>query len=212
MNIQIQKEKVQKLLVRDIRKLINQAKAVIETIPKIILLILIFVATSFNFYYIYNKISLSSKTEAMLKMSYWDFDQSEQGWRSLSDQEAVKIIDQSLQSSTISPADKVNLNFHAGQIHAFLKDYQTAIERFRCSKHLPNVEWEAGWNAYVDATIAFLKGDNTALTNAKVVLEKHKDMTIINGTEILYPNQINLKVVERLVDGLALKKRYHEVY
>lgn len=178
----------------------------------IMLVLLTVTVASFCFYYIYNKIALYSKTEAMLKMSYWEFDQSEKGWRSLANPEAVKVIDRYVELSATTPEDKVNLNFHAGQLYAELGDYQAAIERFRISKHLSSVEWALGWNAYVDATIAFLEGNSVALAHAKTILENQKDFAIIHGTETLYPNQINLKVVERLVEGLALKKSYRETY
>ena len=182
--------------------------------PKVLVSIAVLATASFLLYYGYSKVAMNAKTKSMLKMSYWEFDQSDKGWRSLSDPDAAKLLDQYLQTAEVSVSDKANLYFHAGQVYASLSDYKTALARFRLSKQLSNYGWEAGWNAYVDATIAFLEGDSHALQIAKTTLEGQKDVGIdvVDSTEKLYPHRINLRVVENLVKGLRFKKMYYEVY
>jgi hypothetical protein len=179
---------------------------------KALALIAIFTG-SLWFYYSHSQSLKDAKIKEMLKMNYDEFDQSERGWRSLSSQDAAKLIDQYLKISSPLKHEKTNLYFHAGQLYAFIGDYQTALTRFRLSKCVSNNSWELSWNAYVDATVAFLEGNHSGLLNAKKTLEEYKDLTIdVGKAELLYPNRINLKVVENLDRGLKVKKTYTEAY
>jgi hypothetical protein len=60
------------------------------------------------------------------------------------------------------------LRFHAGQMFAFAGETGRALAFFQASYGEP---YEAGnrldWNSYVDATIAFLQQDRTALEAAR---------------------------------------------
>ncbi len=161
-----------------------------------------------------NNNSLTLKEQAMLKMDFWEFDQSDQGWRSLDVINAAALIDIYIKScAKLQPYDKASLYFHAGQIYAEVGDYKTAIERFQLSKHQPNSWVEKGWNAYVDATIAFLKNDRDTLLSAQQILEKYKNAQLKDTKgKFFYPHRVNVRIVEQLLQGLRLELTYSQAY
>ena len=78
--------------------------------------------------------------------------------------------------------------WHAGQLYAMDNLYPTAIQRFQKAKNpneLPTDTFK--WNAYADASIAFLKGDLTALKAARENLATAPDA------------QMNLKLVDAFI-------------
>jgi hypothetical protein len=103
--------------------------------------------------------------------SYEAFDQQPgQGWRKPAETgdytQAAKLIDKYVRRNQARmPAWQVrNLSFHAGQMYAFAGDSKTAIQRFENAlMDVEPAESPLRWNAYVRATIAFLKGDKAEL-------------------------------------------------
>ncbi|HRV75848.1 MAG TPA: hypothetical protein P5247_00495 [Candidatus Saccharimonadales bacterium] len=123
-----------------------------------------------------------------LEMDPVEFDQAVNGWRSLvgevSEEHIAELILQYIKLSG-SKIDEYNkgkvggevlpidlLYFHAGQSfgYAGTKFYKDAIECFQ--KSYKN-EKEC-WNAYVNGTIAFLKGDKNELKTQIKVIEDSK--------------------------------------
>src|SRR5690349_19320920 len=109
----------------------------------------------------------------MLKLSPYDFDQTEKGWRSLPDKEAVVIIEKYLKGHADVLEESRNptiqtLRFHCGQCYAFLGEefYEKAISWFSQSFDKPSdypAEW---WNYYVQGTIDYLKRDREGLVQS----------------------------------------------
>ncbi len=65
------------------------------------------------------------------------------------------------------------LYWHEGQLRAELGETEAAIALFERSRREP-ADDEYGWNHYVDATIAFLRQDRSALEAARGRLAKAK--------------------------------------
>jgi hypothetical protein len=134
------------------------------------------------------------ETAKYLRQDFWAFDQTDQGWQAIlsrpnvgheNDLTAAKLLDQyNQQRKDISPPQHVLLAFHAGQSYALAGVYGEAIARFEHSF----MEEQPGWNAYVRATIAFLKKDK------KELLEQREKLAAIKG-------QLNLKVVDDLIEN-----------
>ena len=118
-------------------------------------------------------------------------------------EEAGELIDRYLKKhSDLGLSQKVNLNFHAGQMYAFAGHHETALERFKNAKYDPEPEEiPIRWNAYVDGTIAFLEKDKIKLLECrKQIAEGPK----ING------KAPNLNVVDSLIENFD--KPYFEAY
>lgn len=141
------------------------------------------------------------KMETFLKMDFWQFDQRPEGWRSLSNPDGSedylatgKVLDTYYEKKKGLPARQKSLiAFHAGQNYGFSNETETAIARFQKSHE----DDQPDWNAYVDATIAFLKNDKNSLLEARKKLE-------------IIPGQMNLNVVDRLIKNFG--KSYFEAY
>lgn len=143
----------------------------------------------------------NEKMDAFLKMDFWEFDQTPQGWRSLHNSDGsedhiatAKVLDTYYEKKTGLPEkQKTLIAFHAGQNYGFANQAETAIARFQKSYE----DAQPDWNAYVDATIAFLKNDKNSLLDARKKLEK-------------IPGQMNLNVVDRLIKNFG--RSYHDAY
>lgn len=61
------------------------------------------------------------------------------------------------------------LAWHEGQMRASAGQYEQAIPLLELDRK-PREQDKAGWNAYVDATVAFLRRDKAALVKAREVL------------------------------------------
>ncbi len=141
------------------------------------------------------------KTDAFLKMDFWEFDQKPNGWRSLRNSDGTldynataKLLDTYYeQKKGVPESQRTLLAFHAGQNYGFAKQTEEAISRFR--KSFQNDQPD--WNAYVEATIAFLKNDKDALLKAREKLA-------------VMPGQMNLNVIDRLVRNFG--RSYFEAY
>lgn len=112
---------------------------------------------------------------AALRQTYQQFDQRPgEGWRRIANsgahRRAARLIDlYAANRRGLLDWQKRNLSFHAGQLYAFAGQTKFALKRFesaRMPKEPPNLPIR--WNAYVDATIAFLKNDRKQL-------KKHRD-------------------------------------
>lgn len=146
-------------------------------------------------------------SEHYLKMDYWQFDQTkDSGFRYLANKEcytrAATLIQAYLnKNQNLLIWQKANLNWHAGQMLAYAGDYKKAISYMRkahwtVSKKLSPLHW----NAYVNATIAFLEGNKTQLIKYRNILKQKRQ----NKTDP------NLKIVNKLVGNFG--KSYIDVY
>lgn len=108
----------------------------------------------------------SADRAEMLSLGETAFDQGDGGWRSLAKREcyreAANLIRDyrqahSLESQTISW-------MHEAQMRAYAGDYAGAVLLLPKAKHKMDGH---GWNAYLDATIAFLNRDRAALVEAR---------------------------------------------
>lgn len=114
-----------------------------------------------------------------LELDYNAFDQRPgKGWRQLAENgkflDAARLIDQYIENhKNLDESQRVNLNFHAGQMYAFADDYRAAIDRFNVSTYAEEPpDLPLRWNAYVRATIAFLDKDMKHLEECrKEILE-----------------------------------------
>ena len=136
---------------------------------------------------------MKGQRRAFLKMDLNEFDQSENsGWRTFADGPnhdrkcflvGAKLLRAYVRvHRSLSDHERMILSFHAGQAYALAHQYGNAIKEFRQSFE-GNAE---DWDAYVRATIDFLKFDKPSL-----VREREKLAAI--------PGKLNLNVVDDLV-------------
>ena len=115
----------------------------------------------------------SETHQAVLSLSYWQFDQTPAGWRSLADRRefreaAVLIESYFARHPELLPNERAMLHFHAAQLFGFDGDSRASLRHLKHagvpdgSKGFP-----ARWNDYVAATTAFLKRDHAALLAAR---------------------------------------------
>jgi hypothetical protein len=103
------------------------------------------------------------------------------------------------------------LYWHEGQLRADIGQYPEAIRLMESSRKPGD---SLGWNSYVDATIAFLRGDRTALAAARAELAAlprpagFEDRTLPNGLHVTWP--MNLAVVDGLIRCFG--RPYREAY
>jgi hypothetical protein len=116
---------------------------------------------------------------AALSSDYRSFDQTKgEGWRKLAEvqcqPEAALLIEQYLAQNEGLPANqRRNLRFHAGQVLAFEDERTAAIANFE--QALDETEPEDAtfkWNAYVRATLAFLRGDRDELARQREIVAR----------------------------------------
>lgn len=144
-----------------------------------------------------SKCTLSeSETQNFLKMDFKDFDQTlGGGWRKFADTgcnfEAAQLIDlyREKHSKVLQAWEIRTLHWHAGQSFAFADNYKLALLRFEKaynSEDESKVKFK--WNAYVAASIAFLKADYSNLTLERNKLAEYPD-----------DNKPNLTIVENMI-------------
>ena len=128
-------------------------------------------------------------------MNYWSFDQTAQGWRSITSKsdagDLCKLYFDCRKD--ISKSRLANVAFHAGQNYAFANSNEAAVRMLKQSFQRERVDW----NAYVRGTIAFLNGDKTELLKQRNILAK-------------MPGQLNIEVLDRLIKHFG--KSYSEAY
>jgi hypothetical protein len=138
-----------------------------------------------------------NKPPEELRLSYQDFDQRRGGgWRKLADEgkylDAAKLIDRYEKGKKgLKEWQRVNLRFHAGQLYAFAGQKEKALARFKTAL-FPREPADSPirWNAYVQATIAFLERDRKKLAKLREEIAKGPK---VQG---VVPN---LDVVDRLI-------------
>lgn len=132
-----------------------------------------------------------------LELGYPAFDQQPgQGWRKIADEgrylDAAALIERYLvQPRVLEDWQRVNLRFHAAQLYAFAGQNEPALAHLRVAllrDEPPNSPIR--WNAYVQATMAFLERDRKKLAELREV--------IADGPRLL-GGVPNLDVVERLL-------------
>lgn len=118
------------------------------------------------------------------------------------------------------------LIWHEGQLRANAGQTQEAISLMAQSRRAPGVPDGAGWNVYVDATIAFLRRDLAALEQARlqlaairppagkdapvVVVDGYFDVDLGNGKTHKMRWPPNIDIVEGLIR--CFDKPYVEAY
>ncbi|MBE9159413.1 hypothetical protein IQ265_21650 [Nodosilinea sp. LEGE 06152] len=149
-----------------------------------------------------------------LSLDYNAFDQSAaQGWRPLAViecyREAAELIVSYLDSNPgLTGNEREILAFHAGQMLAYDNDYDSAISFFEQS-FFPQGElpldfkpYADAWDAYVNATIAFLRQDQAALMAYRA--------DVAAGPTLNGEQPMNLEVVDRLIENFG--KPYRQAY
>jgi len=141
-------------------------------------------------------------------LAYEAFDQTRDGgWRKIAKageylKAARSIEDYAKRRADLRSWQRINLSFHAGQLYAFAGDNETAIKRFSDAMNANEAkDSPIRWNAYVDATIAFLKKDRER------ILERRHEIACGPNLDGEIPN---LDVVDRLIEGFD--KSYAEAY
>jgi hypothetical protein len=121
----------------------------------------------------------STEPPKELELSYQDFDQSAgRGWRKIADQrkylEAARLIDRyEKEKKGLQEWQRVNLRFHAGQLYAFADKKEQALARFKTALVAKEpADSPIRWNAYVQATIAFLERDRKKLAELREEIAK----------------------------------------
>jgi hypothetical protein len=110
--------------------------------------------------------------DAMLSLDENSFDQdlsnSGGGWRSIGNIQGCEAAAGELISAYRAkhPSSGSVLAWHEGQMFASANQYSRAIPLLEIARKDP-AEDAAGWNHYVDATVAFLQRDKAALMAAK---------------------------------------------
>jgi len=163
---------------------------------------------------------------AMLALDENHFDQDtengEWGWRSVASKPHCELAAADLiaEYRTKRASSSPLLFWHEGQLRAFSGQYERAIELFKKS-YKPKAQ-DFGWNAYADATIAFLSKDREGLSKALTdlratpapdgeTLKNGKlDMTFPDGTKAEMPWPLNVDVVEGL--QRCFNRTYREAY
>ena len=90
------------------------------------------------------------------------------------------------------------LAFHAGQIYAFMANYEVAETYFRRSYSEKVSSW-SNWDAFVNANISFINSDFFGLEAAKTKIMQQETITkeaCPDFPSSFYGKKINLDVVE----------------
>lgn len=156
---------------------------------------------------------------ALLALDQDAFDQDPKGgWRAVASQPGCKLVAADLlrdyriaHPQTERPTI---LYWHEGQLRAMAGDAHSAVPLFERAR----METDAfGWNAYVDATIAFLQGDRARLEAAReslaaIPLPPNWEKLVADqaklGRRIAWPP--NLEVVDGLI--ACFGRSYEEAY
>lgn len=131
-----------------------------------------------------------TESHPMYSMSFNDFDQSDNGWRSLPEKEHTRVISGYIRKNKrkLEPQHHRILNWHLGQTYAMRGDNKRAIRHMEKSSKSGDEQW----NKYAKSTIAFLNND-------KDEFEKH------SGGE-----NLNKETLDRLRQNFG--KSYKDAY
>lgn len=97
------------------------------------------------------------------------FDQGPEGWRRLANPDCFAAAADLIRDwRAAHPGHSPMLHWHEGQMRAAAGQYEHAAMLFEAARAGPN-EWniDTGWNAYVDASIAFVRRDAARLQAAR---------------------------------------------
>jgi len=154
------------------------------------------------------------RAAASLSLGYDAFDQDmDGGWRALARQPGCEGA-----AADLVHAYRANLEshlsilyWHEGQLRANIGQNAEAIRLMEQSRKADD---RFGWNPYVDASTAFLRGDRAALVAARATLAGlprpagYEDRVLANGMQVTWPP--NLAVVDGLVRCFG--RPYREAY
>jgi len=159
-----------------------------------------------------------------------EFDQNlGHGWREIGDRPGCEgaaadlLRDYRLAHADADARNLSNLYWHEAQLRAFIGETAHAIELMEKSRVPAGEVDRIGWNPYVDATTAFLRGDTAALGRARDALatvppspdmppvkDGFIEMTSPRGRVMRMRWPMNLDVVDGLVRCVG--KPYREAY
>jgi hypothetical protein len=138
-----------------------------------------------------------------MKLSYWDFDQTESGWRKLAgcDSETALLLRLYVEKQE---SESRNLHWHLAQTFVLFGDNQGAIAEAIKSLNPEKAKQHSNlsWNAYVQATVEFLRNDRAAFD---AQYELYRIAAVQNPQ-----NQANFKVLTRLAECFG--RPYKEAY
>jgi len=147
----------------------------------------------------------------ILKMSPWEFDQSPEGWRGVEKEKGIlEAIDLIIQYISINK-DEINrdngniekfLNFHVGQLYATEGNEKNIVEAISFFEDSYMKEKDC-WNAYVRATIGFLKKDR------KVIEESIKE---INDSKSEDKRSGNISIINNFLKVVNEDSDYNTAY
>lgn len=103
---------------------------------------------------------------ALIQLDQMSFDQDpSNGWRALESRGCYEAAADSISAYRLANnPESTSLYFHEAQMRAYAGDYARALELLPFAKHKLDY---FGWNAYVEATAAFLRRDRDALATAR---------------------------------------------
>lgn len=115
---------------------------------------------------------------AMLALNVRTFDQDRTtGWRSLADREGCKAAAADLiaayrdaNAGSLSQQEQRSLRWHEGQMRAAAGQTEAAISLFETTRRGGMGPYDRVMDLYLDATLAFLRRDRTALEQARADL------------------------------------------
>ena len=175
--------------------------------------------------------SCSYDKEALLSLDEQSFDQDLSngggGWRKIANVPGCEIAAADLLAAyrVAHPSSSSTLTWHEGQMRASAGDYSQAIPLLESAKKAP-LQDKTGWNAYVDATVAFLEENKADLLDARnrlaeVPFPQEADMPPLKDGYIEFPAQEGQPAIRirwppniDVVDGLVacFGKPYAEAY
>ena len=160
---------------------------------------------------------------AMLALPLEAFDQDmEGGWRALDNRGCSREAAELIAAYRQTPANVGQnlLAWHEAQIRAELGQTAEAVALMRQS-YRPAENNKAGWNLYVDGSIAFLQGDRPALQQARdalAVLPPPEGITVVEGHFMLKDGEREHRIAWppnlNVLDGLlrCFGQPYGEAY
>lgn len=139
----------------------------------------------------------------MMKLSYWDFDQTEKGWRQLGqclDEQALILKRYTRRQAQESR----NVHWHLAQVLALQGDREGAAKEALLSIEPDDQRAGLGfdWNSYALATVAYLRQDRAAFDEQ---IEAHRRSTTAAAS-----NATNHRVLQGL--AICFDKPYREAY
>lgn len=165
-----------------------------------------------------------SDRERLLNLDEDAFDQdSSSGWRAIATKTGCELAAADLirDYRERHSLNKTIVIWHEGQMRAIGNDYVAAIRLFEQSRK-PEDQNVAGWNEYVDASIAFLRRDMRALLQARKALSIIEPPPSFDVTDGVFeipnssgnPHKMRWPPNIDVVDGLikCFEKSYRDAY